>query len=228
MNNNVTIYNYPAFGDVRTIAEDDEILFNAKDVCDALGYSNARKAVNDHVYSEDVTKRYTPTESGKQEMNYVTEEGLYALIFGSKLENAKPFKKWVAGVIKQIRQTGYYSLKEERNQFEEENTQLKKQLSTALNFPTDVMTMRTAANYITICGKPIGQNKLFAMLRGKYLQKCDTHYNEPYQRYISSGHFCVTTTRKNHIVTLVTPKGFKLIQSYVFHQTHNYKSFPLF
>lgn len=56
---NITIFNHPMFGQVRVITDDTskELLFCANDVTDALGYSNGRKAVADHVEKDDVTKR---------------------------------------------------------------------------------------------------------------------------------------------------------------------------
>lgn len=95
---------------IRTqVTDEGEPLFCANDVCAALGYVNPRKAVADHVDEGDVTKRDTPTTSGNQLISYVNESGLYALIFGSKLESAKEFKRWVTSeVLPSIRKTGGY------------------------------------------------------------------------------------------------------------------------
>lgn len=95
---------------VRTqVTDDGEPLFCANDVCTILGYANSRKAVTDHVDEGDVTKRDTPTISGNQLITYINESGLYALIFGSKLESAKEFKRWVTSeVLPSIRKTGKY------------------------------------------------------------------------------------------------------------------------
>ena len=92
--------------------DDGEPLFCASDVCGALGYLNPRKALADHVYEDDVTKRYTIDTLGRQqESNFVNESGLYALIFGSKLEGAKDFKRWVTSeVLPAIRKTGRYEV----------------------------------------------------------------------------------------------------------------------
>ncbi len=75
----------------------------------ALGYSNTRKALLDHVDVEDkgVTKR--DTLGGAQQVVIINESGLYALVLSSKLPQAKEFKRWVtAEVLPQIRQTGGY------------------------------------------------------------------------------------------------------------------------
>lgn len=95
---------------IRTqLTEQGEPLFCANDVCAALGYTNPRKAVSDHVALEDVTKRDTLTNGGNQLITYVNESGLYALIFGSNLESAKEFKRWVTSeVLPSIRKTGKY------------------------------------------------------------------------------------------------------------------------
>lgn len=95
---------------IRTqLTEQGEPLFCLADVCAALGYANARDALSCHVALEDVAKRDTLTKGGNQLMTYVNESGLYALIFGSKLESAKEFKRWVTSeVLPSIRKTGKY------------------------------------------------------------------------------------------------------------------------
>lgn len=107
--NEIKIFNSSEFGDMRTVTIDDEPWFVGKDVAEALGYSNARDALSKHVDKEDkgVAKRDTP--GGKQDLSIINESGLYALIFGSKLESAKRFKHWVTSeVLPTIRKTGGY------------------------------------------------------------------------------------------------------------------------
>ncbi len=83
--------------------------FVAKDVCEALGYTNNRKALSDHVDEEDVTKRDTLTKGGIQAVSCINESGLYSLILGSKLESAKRMKRWVTSeVLPSIRKSGSY------------------------------------------------------------------------------------------------------------------------
>lgn len=99
------------FGKVRLIQEEGRVLFCAGDVCKALGYSNARDAVKRHVDEGDVVKRDTPTTSGVQEVSFLDEGGVYALIFGSKLPAARAFKRWVTGeVLPSLRKTGQYQV----------------------------------------------------------------------------------------------------------------------
>lgn len=110
--NDIQIFSNPQFGEVRTAINSlGEIEFCAADVCKALGYANGRDAIAKHVDNGDVAKRDTPTTSGVQLITFVNESGLYALIFGSKLEKAKEFKHWVTSeVLPTIRKTGSYSL----------------------------------------------------------------------------------------------------------------------
>ena len=94
---------------VRTTGTAEKPLFVAVDIATVLGYSNARKAIYAHVDEEDRLKATVETEGGKQEVVCVNESGLYAIIFGSKLESAKRFKRWVTSeVLPAIRRTGRY------------------------------------------------------------------------------------------------------------------------
>lgn len=94
---------------VRTLGTPELPLFVALDVCGALGHTNPRKAIKDHVDPEDLIKAEVETKGGIQTVNCVNESGLYALIFGSKLESAKRFKRWVTSeVLPAIRRTGRY------------------------------------------------------------------------------------------------------------------------
>ena len=94
---------------VRTLGTPETPLFIAADVCAALKHSNPRQALRDNVDPEDQIKVEIETAGGRQTVNAVNESGLYALIFGSKLESAKRFKRWVTSeVLPAIRRTGRY------------------------------------------------------------------------------------------------------------------------
>ena len=110
--NEIQIFKNPEFGAIRTTSnEQGEVLFCAKDVCDALKHTNSRRAIAKLVDQRDVTKRYTPTTSGNQLMTYINESGLYSLILASKLDSAKRFKHWVTGeVLPSIRKQGGYMM----------------------------------------------------------------------------------------------------------------------
>lgn len=107
--NNIQIFNNPEFGQVRTVAIDDEPWFAGKDVAAALGYSNTKDALARHVDTDDKRGSRITTPSGAQEMTIINESGLYSLILSSKLPNAKKFKRWVTSeVLPAIRKTGGY------------------------------------------------------------------------------------------------------------------------
>lgn len=108
--NEITIFNNPEFGDVRTIMIDGEPWFVGKDVANALGYSRERDAIANHVDKDDAVKHGVTDSIGReQQTTVINESGLYSLIFGSKLESAKKFKKWVTSeVLPQLRKTGSY------------------------------------------------------------------------------------------------------------------------
>ena len=91
--NDLQIFNNEEFGEVRMTEIDGKPYFVATDVATALGYTNPRKAVNDHC--KGVTKRDTPTSSGVQSMSYINEGDLYRLIMKSKLPSAEKFERWV-------------------------------------------------------------------------------------------------------------------------------------
>ncbi|MBQ8443017.1 MAG: phage antirepressor KilAC domain-containing protein [Bacteroides sp.] len=110
MTNGMTIFKSNEFGTIRTMRDaKGEPLFCAKDVCNALGYDQARKAIQRHVDKEDGTKHTLLTNGGKQQAIFINESGLYALILSSKLDSAKRFKHWVTGeVLPCIRKQGGY------------------------------------------------------------------------------------------------------------------------
>lgn len=107
--NELQIFNNEEFGKIRTVTINNEPWFVSKDVATALGYSNSRDAISKHVFDDDKGVAKCDTPSGRQEMSVINESGLYALIFGSKLDSAKRFKHWVTSeVLPSIRRTGGY------------------------------------------------------------------------------------------------------------------------
>lgn len=109
--NELTIFENPEFGAIRTVELDGEPWLVGKDVAEALGYTNPRKALIDHVDDEDkgVTKCYTP--GGDQDMTIINESDLYSLVLSSKLPTARKFRRWVTSeVLPSIRRTGGYNL----------------------------------------------------------------------------------------------------------------------
>lgn len=104
-------FQHEEFGNIRVIEIDGEPWFVGKDMADALGYKNSRKALNDHVDGDDVTNRYPiPDALGRtQHTTIINESGMYSLILSSKLPSAKEFKRWVtSSVLPSIRKRGAY------------------------------------------------------------------------------------------------------------------------
>ena len=107
--NKVKIFNSEEFGDVRTVTINGEPWFVGKDVADILGYQNGSRDINRHVHEEDRQNYQNGTFDSPRGMTIINESGLYALIFGSKLESAVRFKHWVTSeVLPAIRKTGSY------------------------------------------------------------------------------------------------------------------------
>ena len=98
---------------VRSFEDDDGIWFVAKDVAQALDYSEWRSNLIQSV--PDVwkgTKRIS-TLGGEQELLCLTEQGLYFFLGRSDKPKALPYQMWIAGdVVPSIRRTGSYSLKQ--------------------------------------------------------------------------------------------------------------------
>lgn len=108
------IFENETFGKVRIMEIDGEPWFVGKDVAEALGYSNASKAVSTHVDSEDkqfIVANIADSQNGNLQSRtaIINESGLYALILSSKLPQAKQFKRWITHeVIPSIRKHQAY------------------------------------------------------------------------------------------------------------------------
>ena len=107
--NELHIFNSEEFGDIRTVTIDNEPWFVGKDVATALGYKNTADAIGKHVDVDDKLLSQIAIAGQRRDVAVINESGVYALIFGSKLESAKRFKHWVtAEVLPSIRKTGSY------------------------------------------------------------------------------------------------------------------------
>lgn len=98
------------FADIRTLDIDGDIWFVAGDVCKALELNNVSEALK-RVDSDDISKAEVVDFAGRKQpnTNIINESGMYSLIFQSRKEGAKRFKKWVTSeVIPSIRKKGYY------------------------------------------------------------------------------------------------------------------------
>lgn len=223
------------FGVIRTVVINEEPYFVGKDVAVALGYAKPQNAIAKHVDEDDSLKWGIIDSMGRnQETTVINESGLYSLIFGSKLESAKDFKKWVTSdILPSIRKHGIYAtedtidamlsnpdtmirvlteLKEEREQrikLEKENASLLLDANMARDIIkySGLYTLKEVADLVES-----GRTELCTLLRiGKVLSK-QTGYNLPLNKYIKQGYFKIKIKEKyNTPVTLVTARGLKFI-----------------
>ena len=108
--NELQIFNFNNHA-VRTVMIDEEPYFVGKDVAEILGYANPSKALIDHVDDEDKLNNESLSSLGQRGGWVINESGVYTLVFGSKLPQAKQFKRWVTSeVLPTLRKNGSYQL----------------------------------------------------------------------------------------------------------------------
>lgn len=87
-------------------------LFKASDIGNILEMTNIRVITQEFDDSEKKIIE-TNTNGGKQNISYLTEKGLYKVLFKSRKPIAIKFQNWVYEIIKEIRATGEYKIKQE-------------------------------------------------------------------------------------------------------------------
>ena len=205
------IFKNEEFGTIRTVEIKGKVWLVGKDVAEILGYTNTSKAIRDHVHEEDKLTERTVLSGQNREVICINESGLYALIFGSKLESAKRFKHWVTSeVLPSIREHGTYmtqefiqktldnpdyliaiatKLKEER----EARKRLEKLveedrphaiLGRAITTAKTSILVGDLAKILNQNGVEIGAKRLFEWLRenGYLIKRKGTDWNMPTQR----------------------------------------------
>ena len=225
MTNELQIFNNPEFGEIRTLEEGERVLFCGSDVAKALGYTNPSKALSDHC--KGVTKRYTPTKSGTQEMSFIPESDLYRLVFSSKLPTAEKFTDWVTDeILPTIRKHGAYmtpdviertltdpdyiiqlatTLKDEQQKRKALEAQAEENRPKVL-FADSVAASHTSilifdlAKILKQNGVEIGGHRLFDWMRknGYLVRRDGNDHNMPTQRSMEMGLFEVKETTVFH------------------------------
>lgn len=211
--NEVQLFNFENH-EVRSLLINSEPWFVGKDVADVLGYSNSRKALNDHVDAEDkevLTSRNVTLENiPNRGITVVNESGLYSLILSSKLSSAKKFKRWVTSeVLPALRKTGQYQVKElsgselmakalieAQSVLAAKDKQIE-EMKPKVVFADAVATSHTSilvgelAKILKQNGIEMGQKRLFAWLRekGYLIKRQGTDYNMPTQKAMELGLF---------------------------------------
>lgn len=211
--NELQIFNNEEFGNIRTVTIDNEPWFVGKDVAEALGYAEPRSAVSKKVEECDRGVAEMETPSGKQKMTTINESGLYALIFGSKLESAKRFKYWVTSeVLPSIRKTGGYDMKqpqgkellalavlEAQKTIEEQTAQTAQIeemkphaiLGQAITTANTSILVGDLAKILRQNGVDIGAQRLFGWMRenGYLIKRKGSDWNLPTQKSMDMGLF---------------------------------------
>lgn len=220
----VKIFKNDEFGEIRTVQLNNETYFVGKDVAEALGYERATKAIQDHVDSDDKDEVPIQDSIGRmQKTPVITESGLYALIFGSKLESAKRFKHWVTSeVLPSIRKHGVYAvdelldnpdmaikaftaLKEERERnrllrVDNERMKPKEIFADAVASSKTSILVGDLAKLLKQNGVETGQKRLFQWLRdnGYLIKRSGADYNSPTQRAMEMKLFEIKETTINN------------------------------
>lgn len=212
--NEVKIFNSKEFGDVRTVTINGEPWFVGRDVALSLGYKDTSDALKKHVDSEDKLTRCFADSGQNRQMYIVNESGLYALIFGSKLDSAQRFKHWVTSeVLPAIRRTGGYQMQapqgkellalavlEAQKTIEAQNAEIERMrpkeiFADAVKASDSSILIGDLAKILRQNGVDTGQKRLFEQLRNEgYLMKTGSSRNMPKQRYVENGFFQIKET----------------------------------
>jgi prophage antirepressor-like protein len=97
----------------------NEPLFRASDVGTVLDMSAIRSVIRDFDETEKVVHT-THTLGGSQQVTFLTEKGLYKVLFKSRKPIAEKFQNWVCEIIKEIRLNGVYDLQKQLLQVEDQ------------------------------------------------------------------------------------------------------------
>jgi prophage antirepressor-like protein len=102
----------------------EEPLFRASDIGEILEMSNIRVTIQNYDDTErHVSTAYTST--GPKQVTFLTEKGLYKVLFKSRKPIAEKFQNWVCEVIKELRLKGIYDLQKQLEQTKVELNQLE-------------------------------------------------------------------------------------------------------
>lgn len=208
MTNEVTIFNNPQFGDIRTAGTGDNPQFCLSDVCRVLGLQSAAvmRRLDDGVIS---SHPILDNLGRQQQANFVNEDGLYDVILDSRKPEAKAFRKWVTSeVLPSIRKSGGYNTgipnsfaealrlaADQQEKIDEQNRLLAEQapkvaFANAIEASKSSCLIGELAKIITQNGYEIGQNRLFGWIRSHgYLGTKGERYNIPNQQYVEQGLF---------------------------------------
>lgn len=236
MNNEIRKFDFRGAA-LRTLTDESgEPWFVAKDVCDVLGYTNASKAISDHVDSEDKLNNESLSSLGQRGGWLVNESGLYSLVLSSKLPTAKEFKRWVTHeVLPQIRRTGGYiptsdadddmtilakavmigqrTMEEQKQRIADQQSRIDELQPKAsawddfVDIP-DALSVRDSAKLLSNLGRPVGQTELFEWLdRHDWIFRENKHWSARQSR-INAGHLMMVPSKSHGTHKDGTPFAF--------------------
>lgn len=113
----------------------DSPIFRVSDIGEVLDITHIRSLIRTFDESEKVSQ-VIDTSGGKQEVSFLTEKGLYKILFRSRKPIAEKFQNWVCEVVKDIRLKGKYQLEKDL-QHEITNIEEKHKKELASNVAND-------------------------------------------------------------------------------------------
>ena len=103
----------------------EEPLFRANDIGEILEMGNIRSTIQ-HFDNTEKRVHSMDTSTGPKQVTFLTEKGLYKVLFKSRKSIAERFQNWVCEVIKEIRLNGVYDL---QKQLENKNKEMEEKLN---------------------------------------------------------------------------------------------------
>ncbi len=222
---------------VRTIVEDGQVKFVAKDVCNALGLTNSRETVA-NLDDDEKGVSIADTLGGKQYLGVVTESGLYTLIFKSRKPEAQAFRKWVTSeVLPALRTTGTYTVAPQQPQLPQNYLEALKALVTTTEqaeaLKLTVAAQQPAVEFVERYVQASGlfgireTAKLLNLGPQEFVKRCQQHkilYREggslqPYAQHLKNGYFAVKAGESNdhaYTQTRFTAKGIEWLRRQLF------------
>jgi prophage antirepressor-like protein len=126
----------------------EEPLFKAKDIGDLLGIKNIKDTINGMDDQCKILKKAPVGNTDRcLEQLFLTEDGLYELLFISRKPIAKQFKVWVRNIIKEIRLKGKYDLEKKLEETARELDLYKQKTYEEIQKTGHVYIIRTDGGY---------------------------------------------------------------------------------
>jgi prophage antirepressor-like protein len=146
----------------------DEPLFKAKDIGDLLEMRNIREVIKNFNEKQKGVS-LTDTPGGRQEVVFLTEQGLYKLLMRSRKKIAEQFQDWVCEVIEEIRRKGKYELEEQIKLKELELTKYKEKIYEEIEKTGHVYVIKMDGGY------KVGKTKDAVIKRVKGMQTANVN-----------------------------------------------------